>query len=655
MNDPVPPESDAVIANPLRASGLVDLAALERARAHVREHGGLLSDALLRLDLVKEGDFLRVFAELYSTRHLKSDKVKALPLDELTLERVGVHTAERLRMCPIGWDSASYELQVVAAAPLSANLEPELRQLLGAKAVVVYMATSGAVDALIRRAFYGQEDAFAQVSPNGAGPVPDPDEDTPGPRTVSGVSRTVPALEPNAELAALVGAPAPPLQRADLRRTQPGVQVAQAPAEARADAAASDATPADGKTVMVSLEALTIATLRRENARYRIAQEFHRRVSLERSVEAMVDRILTVIFELLPADGAAVWLASGQYASKSKDGKRTIEVPRAVIEEGLRTSAGLLTNNALMDERFDRSKTVVSRGVKSVMTMPLRAREGVIGILYVESVSMSAAFTNDDLPLLDSIAAQAALMLDNAALVAEVQREVETRVSLSRFLSQAAIDEVLSGRMQVNLEGQAQDVTVLFADLRGFTSMSSHMRPEEVVRFLNTFFSEAVDAVQQHGGIVDKFIGDCVMAVWGAVSPRPDDPRQAIKAALEIVERARRIRVNGAALELGVGINTGRAVVGAIGGKSRSDYTCIGATVNLAARLCSLAEEGEVLITADTLMLAGPGVVNEGHEPIVLKGLETPIVPYRVRAIVQPLQLRQQALKSPGASPPRSR
>jgi adenylate cyclase len=268
---------------------------------------------------------------------------------------------------------------------------------------------------------------------------------------------------------------------------------------------------------------------------------------------------------------------------------------------------------------------------------------------------MSAAFTDEDLPLLDSLAAQAAILVDNAALVVQVQREMETRIGLSRFLSQAAVDEVLSGRMKVKLEGGASDITVLFADIRGFTTLSSHMRPEEVVRFLNSFFGEAVDAVEKHGGIVDKFIGDCVMAVWGAVSPREDDARSAIKAALEMVQRAAAIQVGGAPLQLGVGINTGSAVVGAIGGKKRSDYTAIGATVNLAARLCGIADAGAVLITADTLVRAGPGVVNEANEAVVLKGLDTPMVPYRVRGILQPLQLNtvhaNRAREAPSSGP----
>jgi class 3 adenylate cyclase len=663
----LPSESDSVIANPLRANGLVDAAALEQGREYVRSRGGPLSDALLRLGLVKESDFLRTFAELYSTRFVKAEKLRTLRLDSGLLERIGVRTAERLRMCPIRWDEETKAVHVVAAVPLSSSLEPELRQLLGARTVLVYVATTGAVAALIRKAYYREHDAFDQVTPNGAGPMLARPGDTEDEGAFDGGEKTVKREVPTEELDALDRQDS--ASRTKKARTgevaahgssgREGQPPGGSPPGNDSLVTATGGGNSEGKTVMVNVEALTIATLRRENARYRIAQEFHRRVSLERSVEAMVDRILSVVFELLPADGAAVWLTTGQYASKAKAGDRRIEVPRTVIDQALSTPNGLLAHNALVDERFDRSQSVMLRGVRSIMAVPMRARDQVIGILYVESVSLSAAFTDEDVPLLEAIASQAAILLDNAALVAQVQREVEKRASLSRFLSPAAVEEVLSGRMQLNLEGHAEEITVLFADVRGFTTLSSHMRPEEVVRFLNAFFGEAVDAIEKNRGIVDKFIGDCVMGLWGAIGKREDDARNAIAAALDLVQRASRIRVNGQPLEVGVGINTGPAVVGAIGAQRRLDYTAIGATVNLSARLCGIARPGEVLVTSDTLMRAGPGVTAVPGEPMILKGLDVPIVPYAVRSLVRPLQLEQVAPKEkvgdetlPSLSPP---
>lgn len=617
------PESDSVIANPLRASGLIDSATLDRARAFAKDHGGLLSDALLRMNLVKEGDFLRIFAELYSTRFVKSDKLKTLKLDETLLERVGVRSAERLRMCPIRWDAKAEELHVVAAIPLSSNLDAELRQTVGAKTITVYVATAGSVAALIRSSYYRDESAFAQMTPNGAGPAMPTkanetmDEESAREQTHSSMSATSPR----------------PVHDHEDDEPPPSTE---------------------GKTVMVNINALadttTIATLRRENARYRIAQEFHRRVTLERNLEAMVDRILSVLFELMPAEGAAIWLTTGQFASKSKDGSKQVQVPRAVYEQAINSEKGVLTHNALVDERFDRSASVMVRGIQSCMAVPLRTRNGVVGVLYVESISMSAAFSDDDLPLLDSIGSQAAILLDNAALLAKVRQEVERRAQLSRFLSSAAVDEVLSGRLNLKMEGAAAEVTVLFADLRGFTTLSAAMKPEEVVRFLNEFFQEAVDTIEKHHGTVDKFIGDCVMALWGAPLPKEGDARNACRAAIELVERASRITVNGQRLEVGVGVHTGPAVVGALGSKQRMDYTAIGSTVNLSARLCGIARENEVLVTSDTLMRAGPGVITEAGEAVILKGLDTPIVPYTLRTVSQPLQLSQ--LVKPSATQP---
>ncbi len=621
-------ESDAVIANPLRASGLVDAQGLEQARAHQRDHGGLLSDALLRLNLIKEGDFLRIFAELYSTRFVKAEKLKTLQLDERLLERVGVRTSERLRMCPIRWDEANAEIHVVAAVPLASSLEPELRQLVGARRIAVYVATAGAVNALIRRSYYGEKTVFDDVTDNGAGPdlpqsTSDTGEELPPPEKTALVLAA--DLESPPVDDSRTGQHTPsPADTADLQR--PGTLTAPGERE--------------GKTVMVAVGGdVTIDTLRKENARYRVAQEFSRRVSLERSFEAMVDRILSVIFELTPAEGAAIWLTSGELTWKTRDPKKTLEVPKAVIEQTLTSPNGVLVNNAMVDQRFDKSQSVFLRGVQSVMAVPLRTGKGTLGVLYVESVSQSAAFSSEDLPLLDSIGAQAATLLDNAALIAQVKREVENRVQLSRFLSAAAVEEVLSGRMSLKMEGQAAEVTLLFADIRGFTAMSAQMPPEQVVKMLNAFFAEAVDAVERHHGIVDKFIGDCIMAMWGAPEARADDARSALLAAQEICERARRITVGGRPLQVGVGVTTGTAVVGAIGSKQRQDYTAIGSTVNLAARLCGIAENGQVLITAETVMRAGPGVTTEAGEAVILKGLDAPIVPYALRTISQPLQL----------------
>jgi class 3 adenylate cyclase len=607
-------EPDAVIANPLKASGLIDSSGLDKARKYQAQKGGLLSEAILRLNLIKEGDFLKTFAELYATRFVKSEKLRSLKLEGAVLELVSVRLCERMRMCPIRWDIATKELHVVAAVPLSSDLEPEVRKLTGAKIVTVYVASAGAVDAMLRRWHYSEEDAFADVTPNGAGKV----------RPLKDILDQ-------------------PLSETTDRDPNGDTQLSRDRTES-------------SKTVMVALDdATTIAQLRKENARYRVAQEFNKRLSQERSVEAMIDRMLSVLFELLPAEGAAIWLSgTNQLHSRQKDAsKKSEQVPRSIIDQAMMSAGGVMVQNALVDERFDRTKSVMIRGVQSVLAVPLRARQRTLGVLYVDSVSHTSAFGEDDLSLLDSIGSQAAILLDNAELIDKVQVEAENRVNLSRFLSRAAVDEVLQGRGNVKLDGSAAEVTVLFADIRGFTTLSSEMPPEEVVRFLNKFFEEMVEAVLNSRGTIDKFIGDCIMALWGAPEPNAnEDARNAMTAALSMVQRARKVVVNGRPIEMGVGINTGQCVLGCIGSKQRVEYTAIGSPVNLAARLCGIAKPNEVLVTADTLMRAGPGVFADANEPVLVKGIEVPIVPYTLRGMgqvrMQPIQLHQLATQPGG-------
>lgn len=656
-------ESDAVIANPLKAAGLVDVAALEQARAFIRENGGLLSEALLHLNLVKESDFLRIFAEFYNTKFVKAEKLKTLKLDPDLVEKMGVRTAERLRMCPIRFDEEKSELHVVAAIPLASTVEPEARQLFDCRTVLIYVATAGSVNALIRRWYYRDTAAFDQVTPNGAGPLELKPrgilldgEGSDGHTPAEGQSATTQVSDTN-ELSP-DDASAPTDERMALTpatgedRQAPPTQPVRHQVTAERPAHTADR----GETV-------TIHTLRRENARYRIAQEFNRRVPQERTVEAMVQKILEAVFDLLPAEAAAIALSGDAVVGRGRKPEQVVQVPSTIIDSALGSDEGILVNNALVDKRFANSESLVMRGVRSAMAVPMRARGRTLGVLYVDSVSTTAAFKEDDLPLLDSVGTQAAIMLDNAELIARVKTDVETRHSLERFLSPQTVDDVLAGRTPLKVDGMKGEVTVLFADIRGFTRAAAQLPPAEVVRFLSHFFNQMTEAVDQAGGMIDKFIGDCVMAVWGVPRARTDDPRRALACALSMMERVQGMRLLGKPVELGIGVNTGDAVLGAIGSNRRLEYTGIGSAINLAARLCSIAKGGEVLVTTDTVMRAGAGVYTEQGEPVFLKGLDGPLTPFVLKGIAPTVQTQQpleavvgdETLRGVPAVPPRKR
>ena len=188
--------------------------------------------------------------------------------------------------------------------------------------------------------------------------------------------------------------------------------------------------------------------------------------------------------------------------------------------------------------------------------------------------------------------------------------------AFGKYLSRAARDAAEQGN--VHLGGTTLPATVLFSDIRSFTTLCERMEPEHVLSLLNRYFTEMVGAVVRHQGIVDKFIGDCIMAVWGPPNPRPADTLNAVKAAIEMRERLVKLNVAFAAAGLpqfraGIGIHTGQVVAGNMGAETTADvegkmeYTVIGDTVNLASRLETMTKElkCDVLLSEDTYRARG--------------------------------------------------
>jgi len=203
----------------------------------------------------------------------------------------------------------------------------------------------------------------------------------------------------------------------------------------------------------------------------------------------------------------------------------------------------------------------------------------------------------------------------------------------ARYTSDAVVDELLKSG-EVVLSGEKRDVTVLFADIRNFTSIAETYPPDQVMGLLNGVLGRLTDAVLAHGGTLDKFLGDGVMALFGAPVAHDDDAARAVRAALQMMESVKEQNNSGehvAPLELGIGINTGQVVAGSVGSARRLEYTCIGDAVNIAARLCSLAGGGEILVGASTAEKAArAGWTSEPLPPVKLKGKAQPVPLYRV-------------------------
>jgi adenylate cyclase len=188
---------------------------------------------------------------------------------------------------------------------------------------------------------------------------------------------------------------------------------------------------------------------------------------------------------------------------------------------------------------------------------------------------------------------------------ARIRREEQVRSQLSRYLAAEVVEQVLAQPTRLALGGVQREVTVLFADIVGFTLLSEALPPQAVAALLNEHFTIATEVIQVHGGLVDKFIGDCVMAVWGAVEPRSDDAERALACAaallrwLEVSNRRFAARY-GITVQLAIGVHSGPAVAGNLGSEKRMEFTVVGDVVNVAARLEAMAQPGQVLCTAAT-------------------------------------------------------
>ncbi|RNB82071.1 adenylate/guanylate cyclase domain-containing protein [Brevibacillus fluminis] len=217
------------------------------------------------------------------------------------------------------------------------------------------------------------------------------------------------------------------------------------------------------------------------------------------------------------------------------------------------------------------------------------------------------------------------------------ERKERSRVTslFSRYVSQQVVDEILSSQEAQNLGGTRKNVTLMFVDIRGFTPLSERIEPEEVIQVLNEYLDLCTQAVFAYEGTLDKFIGDGVMAIFGAPIPLDDHPVRAVRAALQMKKGSaalaeRLTEKYGYSVSFGIGLNSGDAVIGNIGAKNRLDYTAIGDTVNMAARLESNAKPGQVLISQSTYDLVKELFEIEPLGEIKVKGKEKPVAVYQV-------------------------
>ena len=358
-----------------------------------------------------------------------------------------------------------------------------------------------------------------------------------------------------------------------------------------------------------------VESLRGEYEKLRMAHELSRAISDDVDLDKLLERVLNSAIEVFHADRGVILLhnplnneyepACVRHRDPASAGDEVV-ISRTILSEVIEERTGVLSHDATIDDRFSAAHSVMMQGMRSTLSVPLICQNELLGVMHLDSAIQSTIFTDRDLHLLNGFALQAARAIRYCRLAERKEQETVARNQLMRLLPAEIVNDVLSGKTDLARGGELRDATVLFCDIRGFTSMSEASSAPRIVEMLNDYFELMVEQVFLTGGSLDKFIGDEIMAVWGAHIPLEDHAFKAVTAAVgmqrSIVSFNELRQQRGLQpIYAGIGVNTGELVAGYMGSSRSMSYTVIGDTVNVAARLCSAASPGEVVVSRDVI------------------------------------------------------
>ena len=357
-------------------------------------------------------------------------------------------------------------------------------------------------------------------------------------------------------------------------------------------------------------------------------------------VQALLERIARHASTLLDIDRVSILLLDdrGELVPKisrdkqGSDAGRT--VPQSIARKVVFEQVAILSDNAGEDQRFG-GQSILMQRVRSAMCVPLIGKEKVLGVLYVDNVTTTHRFVDEDLAFLIAFSGIAAVAIENSEYAERIKQEALVRSNFERYFAPQLAARIASSPDGVRLGGEKRQVAVLFSDIRGFTALSETMSPDDIATLLTEYFTEMVECVFRHGGTLDKFIGDSVMAQWGAPISAPDDPDRAMSAALDMIRELDALNAKWRGqgrpeLHIGIGLTFGEVFAGNIGSDRRLEYTVLGDTVNTAHRLCSAAAGGEILISDEMRQALSNVPPLRERPPLELKNKSNPVTIFSV-------------------------
>lgn len=365
-----------------------------------------------------------------------------------------------------------------------------------------------------------------------------------------------------------------------------------------------------------------------------------RRLNLIIDMGELLDAIVEEVLRLIPAQRALLLLKRENELVPRviyPPSRQEVVISSTIVRKALEAGEVVLTRDARLE--IGGTESIISANIRSALCAPLLVEQGAIGLIYLDSPGRDR-FGSRERDLLAAIANQAAVTIERTRLTEELRKQEASRQLFERFVSPSVARDVASyfsehGRLR---EPQELIVSVLFADVKGFSSLSERLSPREVQDLLNEYLHEMTEVIFQHNGTLDKYIGDGIMAIFGA--PQVNEYQdyhttaiQAVDAALDMIEAHRRLIEKldpSKAFDFRIGINTGPVYAGFFGTRQRLEYTVIGDTVNTSARLESRADLNSVLISEATRNAIGDAFILQEMGDYQLKGKAQLVHTYKV-------------------------
>lgn len=358
-------------------------------------------------------------------------------------------------------------------------------------------------------------------------------------------------------------------------------------------------------------------------------------------VEAMLETVLGLVFDSLPAERGCAFLFD------EDSGERTLEVMRTksgpadedfvisntIVQQALEQRNAVLVMDSASDEALSNQDSIVMNMIRSAMCAPLYHDDRVVGLIYADTQRLHRQFTRQHLAALTTLGLLSAAAVRQAQLREQVRQELSIRERLERYSAPAVVTRIIEGEFNKTMLAEELEASVLFLDVANFTGLAERLSPIDTTRVLNSVFERLTDCVFEVEGTLDKFMGDGLMAIFGAPLRQPDHALRAVRAAMAMQREMTAFNAEAPEFPVGVriGVASGPMLAGDIGSPRRKDFTVIGDTVNIASRLeSSVAKVGHVVISPATYEAVKDEFTCEACGPVSVKGKSLVLHPYRV-------------------------